>query len=128
MKPAKPTKKRIDVNTLKPNRKMSNVVAHCNLCPVCSSKLEVDPDNHWNCTQKTCHFTSRNMNFVNQVNTVIPDPMVVKRIERSLKRKLTEEEAVGESKLWFLNGRYFDHEVEYGEEVDIPKVQFPDDL
>lgn len=128
MKIQKPKRKKLDTNLLKTNRKLKNGNAFSNLCPVCSSKLQIDTEGYWSCIQQKCYFTSRNVNAMNQVSTTIPDPMVVKRLERSLKRKLTEEELAGENKLWVVGSDYFNKEVKGSVEVTIPMIQFPDDL
>lgn len=64
-----------------------------------------------------CGYSSTIFNPLPDTRITMPDPMQVARIEKRLKRKLSEEEKAGEDEI-YLNGTL----------VVINKVVFPDDF
>ena len=76
----------------------------------------------------TCGYNSKLFYPDNNYSTQIPDPIVVKRLEREMKRALTEEELVGKKTLWTLNGEYLTEFKEGAIIVDIPMLNFPEEV
>jgi hypothetical protein len=73
-----------------------------------------------------------NCGFVNDIyppngniQIKIPDPLVVKRLEKKLGRKLTEEELLGESELWAYGGRVLTHWRRKAKQIRIPFIVLP---
>lgn len=76
----------------------------------------------------SCGYSSRIFYPISSSSVEIPDPIVVGRIEKSLKRALTEEELQGNKKIWMLNGEYISYYKEDAIEVEIPTVSFPEEV
>lgn len=76
----------------------------------------------------SCGYNSKLFYPDNNYSTQIPDPMVVGKIEKGLKRLLTEEELVGKKVLYSLNGQYLTEFKEGASIVEIPLLAFPEEV
>lgn len=74
----------------------------------------------------TCGYSNRIFNPISRYRLSIPDPLLIKAIERSLGRELTEEEKFNEKELWQYQGRYSDRYKKGANKVRIPQVVFPE--
>jgi hypothetical protein len=74
-----------------------------------------------------CGFNSRLFYPNTGYSVQMPDPIVVGKIEKGLKRTLTEEEIAGEKSLFKLDGVYLTEYKEGAERIDIPMISFPED-
>lgn len=73
-----------------------------------------------------CGYSNKLANPISRFRTSLPDPVLVKRIERSLQRELTIEEKHGESAIWFREGAYSDKYKKGAKRVRVPQIIFPD--
>jgi hypothetical protein len=76
----------------------------------------------------SCGYTNRLYPPIASNKSRLPDPLFVKRVERQIGRKLTEEELIGESELWFYKGQYLTKYRKNAKKVKIPVVTLPDDV
>lgn len=74
----------------------------------------------------TCGYSNRIFNPISRYRLSLPDPLLIKAIERSLGRELTEEEKFNEKELWQYQGRYSDRYKKGANKVRIPQVVFPE--
>jgi hypothetical protein len=74
-----------------------------------------------------CGYTNTLFPPMGTVKVRIPDPIVVKRIELKLGRKLTEEELIGESPLFAYQGRVLTEWRKRAKEIRIPYIILPDE-
>lgn len=72
-----------------------------------------------------CGYTNTLFNPVSSFDCTIPDPIVVGNIERHLGRHLTEEERMGEDKIYYKQGAYFTEWQPKSKEIKIPILRFP---
>lgn len=75
-----------------------------------------------------CGYTNKIILPIGSGKTRIPDPIVTKRLETSLKRKLTEEEMYGEVDLWIKNRQVSLDYKRGARRVKIPIITLPDDV
>jgi hypothetical protein len=62
----------------------------------------------WNQGNLTCYHNNEIYSISESVVEEIPDPLVIKSIEKSMGRYLTEEEKSGETSIWTDGKNYFD--------------------
>lgn len=74
-----------------------------------------------------CGYTNTLFPPMGTVKVRIPDPIFTKRLEDKLGRKLTEEELIGESPLYFYQGRVLTEWRKRAKEIRIPYVILPDE-
>jgi len=116
------------IQPFKPHRRKphanNRVVNH--LCPTCLSSLSRDLHGNVICTgdrlklseeKMNCDFNDRYAYSIPDERITIPDPIVVKKLERLLQRQLTEEELEEGYRLVIDDGY-----------ITIPRVVFPDDV
>ena len=75
-----------------------------------------------------CGYSNKIFTPNSRHRVTIPDPVQVKRIERHLGRKLTEEELHNESDLWQYSGQYFEKFRDGAKKVKIKHVAIPEDV
>lgn len=75
----------------------------------------------------SCGYTNKIFFPIPSCSVIIPDPCQVKRIEKKLGRKLTEEEVFGEKELFFHRGGIFEKYREGAKTVKIVLLRFPED-
>lgn len=75
-----------------------------------------------------CEYSNKIMNPVTRFRTTLPDPILVKRIERSLGRPLTEEEKHGEKEIWKEGNTFFTNYRKGRKIIKIPQIIFPNGL
>ena len=73
-----------------------------------------------------CDYSNKLFNPISRFRTIIPDPALVRTIECSLGRKLTNEEKIGEIEIWREGRSYFDTYKKGRYKVKIPQLTFPD--
>lgn len=76
----------------------------------------------------TCDFSTYRASLVPNYNETILDPLVVKRVQKSLGRPLTDEEKSGDTKLYRRGNDYKTRLFLGYEEFEIPRINFPEDL
>ena len=76
----------------------------------------------------TCIFTNKLHNPVSRIRTTLYDPILVKTIEKSLGRKLTDRELSGEEELWREKNSYFTDYKKNRRKIHIPELIFPDNF
>ncbi len=76
--------------------------------------------------QFDCGYTNNVSLPIGSSKSRIPDPIVCKRLETSLGRKLTEEELYGESPLYSYRGKILTEYKKRAKEVKIPWILLPD--
>jgi len=74
-----------------------------------------------------CGYTNTVFPPNGNVKVRIPDPIVCKRLEQKLGRKLTEEEIFGESPLYFYRGMVITEWRKRAKEIRIPFIVLPDE-
>lgn len=74
-----------------------------------------------------CGYTNTLFPPMGNVKVRIPDPIFIKRLEYKLGRALTEEELIGESPLFFYQGRVLTEWRKRAKEIRIPYVILPDE-
>lgn len=74
-----------------------------------------------------CGFTNQIFLPIPSCSVTIPDPAQVKRIEKKLKRRLTEEEIFGEKELFEYRGSVFSEYRTGAKIVKISLIRFPED-
>lgn len=74
-----------------------------------------------------CGFTNQIFLPIPSCSITIPDPAQVKRIEKKLRRKLTEEEIFGEKELFEYRGSVFEHYRNGAKAIKISLIRFPED-
>lgn len=75
-----------------------------------------------------CSYSSNLTSIMTDNNMLVPDPLVVSKIELKLGRRLTEEELV-EDKAFYRSGSNISlQKVEGFEEFKIPFIRFPEDF
>ena len=76
-----------------------------------------------------CSYSNKIFNPVSKFRTTMPDPVMVATIERSLGKKLTDEEKANEAELWREGnidyGVYFRDYKKGRAKVKIPQLIFP---
>lgn len=72
-----------------------------------------------------CDYTNNIFLPIGSNQVRIPDPIFVRNIEDKLGRKLTEEELIGEEKLYYHKGHVTDKWHKNGKEIKIPYVLLP---
>jgi hypothetical protein len=72
-----------------------------------------------------CGYTNTVYPMLGTASVRIPDPIVVKNIEKKLGRKLTEEELIGESELWSYGGRILTEWRKKAKQIRIPYIILP---
>jgi hypothetical protein len=75
----------------------------------------------------SCGFTNKIFLPIASCSVIIPDPAQVKRIEKKLGRKLTEEEIFGEKELFSHRGGIFEEYRDGARTVKITLLRFPED-
>jgi hypothetical protein len=75
-----------------------------------------------------CGYTNRLFNPISKFRTTLPDPILVKRIEKSLGTPLTEQEKLGEVEIWKDGKAYFRDFKKGRVRVRIPMIIFPTDV
>ena len=75
-----------------------------------------------------CDYSSKLFRPVSTSTIIIPDPIEVKRIEKSLGRILTEEERCGEKPLWVEGNKYYKSFKKGRKKAIIQSIHYPDDL
>lgn len=75
-----------------------------------------------------CGYTNKIVLPIGTNRVKIPDPVRVKFIETSLKRKLTEEELYGEDELWIFRGQVSKNYKKGSKKVTISIITLPDDV
>lgn len=73
----------------------------------------------------SCGYTNDLFPIISTIQTNIPDPLVTKRIERKLGRKLTQEELCGEVELFQHNGQILTKYKKNSLQIRIPWVSLP---
>lgn len=84
---------------------------------------EIDKPDEYN-----CGYTNNIALPIANTRTVIPDPMVVKRLELALNRPLTEEELMNESQLYGKFNKVSDRYFKGSKQIIIPYVVLPDEI
>ena len=74
----------------------------------------------------TCEYSNKLFNPIAKIKTQMPDPCLVRIIEESLNRKLTEEEKAGEMEIFKEGKKYFADWKRGRTKVKIPILEFPD--
>lgn len=74
----------------------------------------------------SCTYSNKLFNPITKIRTSMADPIMVAKIERSLGRKLTEEEINGEVEIWREGNSFFSDYKKGRVKVRIPKLIFPD--
>lgn len=74
-----------------------------------------------------CGYTNTVFPPNGNVKVRIPDPIFCKRLEKKLGRKLTEEEIMGESPLYFYRGMVLIESRKRAKEIRIPFIILPDE-
>lgn len=72
-----------------------------------------------------CTFTNRLFNPITKFSTMMYDPIVLYLIEKSLGRKLLEEEKAGEVEIYKEGRRFFTDYKEGRTKVKVPQLQYP---
>jgi len=72
-----------------------------------------------------CGYTNIVFPMTGTASVRIPDPLIVKRIELKLGRKLTYEELIGESELWAYGGRVLTEWRKKATQIRIPFIVLP---
>jgi hypothetical protein len=75
-----------------------------------------------------CDFTNKLGSIVHSYSISIPDPILTRRIERTLGRKLTELELNGQSDVFLRQGIYTDTYSKGAKKVKITRIRFPQDV
>ena len=75
-----------------------------------------------------CGYDARLSNPVSRYRSYLKDPILVKTIEKSLGRELTEEELEGEVVIWKAGNSFFSDYKEGRKKAKIPVLAFPTDL
>ena len=75
-----------------------------------------------------CGYTNRIHSPNARTRNTIPDPIQVKRIERQLGRKLSEEELYNEDEIWQIGGRFLKFYKKGAKRVKIKRVAIPEDV
>lgn len=72
-----------------------------------------------------CGFINAVFPMTGSASVRIPDPLVVKKLEKKLGRELTYDELIGESELWSYGGRVLTHWRKKAKQIRIPYVVLP---
>ena len=75
-----------------------------------------------------CGYTNKIFLPIASNETIIPDPLKVINVEKSLGRPLTEKELDGETELWLYKGRISDKYRKGSKKIRIEYISFPQDV
>jgi hypothetical protein len=75
-----------------------------------------------------CGYTNVVFPITGSASVRIPDPLIVKRLEKKLGRKLTEEELIGESELYSYSGRVLTEWRKKAKVIKIPYIILPSEV
>lgn len=75
-----------------------------------------------------CGFTFSSVIFSNKYEELIPDPIIVGKIEKSLGRRLNDNELEENYTFYRISNKYSTEEFEDSYEYKIPRIKYPDDL
>lgn len=73
-----------------------------------------------------CGYSNKIYSLINPLRVMMPDPILVKKIEKSLGRKLTEEELYGEKDIFREGKTYFEDYKKGRIRAKITLIYFPD--
>lgn len=75
-----------------------------------------------------CDYSNRLGSIVHSYSVSIPDPILVKTIERNLHRKLNELELDGQNEIYLYQGNYSNIWIKGCKKVKITRIDFPRDV
>jgi len=95
---------------------MNSTIREAFMDTICDSEYFKELYRRWLAGKLECDYSNQIYNIVNRSKSIIPDPIVVQRIEGALKRKLTEDELLGDKEV-LVNGKI----------QRIPLISLPED-